>query len=110
MKCDSLFHEFKKFEGQPVKIYTDDEKVHCGIDLVAFDDAVRILDKCGRTELIEFEHISSVVEPMMRLQRCCNARCKCREDREDDDDFDRDEDRDEDEECERGEEFGRRRR
>lgn len=110
MKCDSLFHEFKKFEGQPVKIYTDDEKVHCGIDLVAFDDAVRILDKCGRTELIEFEHISSVVEPMMRLQRCCGARCKCREDREDDDDFDRDEDRDEDDECERGEEFGRRRR
>lgn len=78
MKCENLYQEFKKYEGQPVKIYTDDGKVHCGIELVAYDDAVKILDKCGRTIFIDYSHVDAVVEPMMRLDRCCRDHCECR--------------------------------
>lgn len=92
MKCDSLFEEFKRYEGQPVKIYTDDGRVHCGIDVHAFGDYVRLLDECSRTLFIDYEHIDAVVEPQMRLHKCCHDHCKCkdegggrfdREDRED---------------------------
>lgn len=105
MKCNTLFEEFKKFEGQPVEIFTDDGRKHCGIDIEAFENAVRIIDDCNRTQLIEFRHIDAVVEPMMRLRRCCKE-CRC--DRDDDDngngigtgngDFDFDDDDD----CDRG--------
>lgn len=101
MKCNTLFDEFRKFEGQPVKIFTDDGKVHCGIDMEAFETAVRILDDCGRTLFIEFSHIDAVVEPQMRLRRCCRDECRCRRD-DDDDRDDRDDDRDDrDRECDR---------
>lgn len=94
MKCDSLFEEFKKFEGQPVEIFTDDGKMYCGIDLAAFADYVRILDDCGRTIFIDYTHIDAVVEPQMKLRRCCRDQCDC--DRDNDRDHDRDRDRDHD--------------
>ena len=88
MKCESLCHEFKKYEGQPVKVYTDDGRTHTGISLACYDDAVRILDRCGRIIFIEFCHIDAVVEPMMKLHRCCRESCceefeddECREER-----------------------------
>lgn len=94
MKCQTLYEEFKMFEGQPVKVYTDDEKVHCGIDMEAYETAVRILDDCNRPIFIEYSHIDAVVEPQMRLRRCCHDHCRCEEDKE----FD------EHEECEHGHE------
>ena len=110
MKCENLYHEFKKYEGQPVEIHTSDCKIIRGIDLAAYDDAVRLLDRCGRTIFIPYAHIDAVVEPMMRIhccehKRCCEERfpfddCECREDHRDrkEDRFDRKEDRcDEDE-------------
>lgn len=95
----NLFHEFKRFEGQPIKIFTDDGRVQTGIDLDAFEDCVRIIDSCGRLKLIEFCHIDSVEEPQMRLHRC---RCDSKDfggefDEEFDEDFEEDED-----ECECG--------
>jgi len=80
MKCESLYQEFKKFEGQPVMIYTDDGRVLCGIDLVAYEDAVRIIDKCSRTVYVAYEHIDSVVEPQMELDRGCKSECGCKHD------------------------------
>lgn len=106
MKCNTLFEEFKRFEGQPVEIFTDDGRKHCGIDIEAFETAVRIIDDCGRTQLIEFRHIDAVVEPMMRLRRCCNE-CKCHRDRDEDENGDRDRDddfdfdEDDDDDCNR---------
>lgn len=91
----SLCEEFKCLEGQPVKIYTDDGKTHTGIDLDSNDSAVRIIDDCGRLIRIQFNRIDAVVEPQMRLRRCCDDRFECEED-EDDDECDEDED-----ECER---------
>ena len=70
-----LFKEFKCFEGQPVKIFTDDGKTHTGIDINALEDAVRIIDNNGRLVLIEYRHIDAVVEPQMRLNRFCNEDC-----------------------------------
>lgn len=104
MKCNTLFDEFRKFEGQPVKVFTDDEKVHCGIDMEAFETAVRILDDCGRTLFIDYSHIDTVVEPQMRLRRCCRDECRCRRDDDNDRDDDRDDrDCDHDRDCDRDE-------
>lgn len=94
MKCDHLYEEFRKYEGQPVRIFTDDEKSYCGIVITPYDDAVRILDKCSRTVLVEYVHIAAVTEPMMELKRCCRNSCNCHEG---DDYGDRDRDRDYDE-------------
>lgn len=103
MKCEYLYGEFKKFEGQPIKVFTDDGKVHCGIDLAAFDDSVRILEKCGRTLLLTYAHIDAVAEPQMRLERCCRGRCACRgendRDYDDDNGYDGDGDYDDDDRC-----------
>lgn len=70
-KC--LYEEFKCFEGQPVKIYTDDGRIHKGIDINALENAVRIIDKCGRLVLIEYCHIDAVEEPQMSLHKCCTT-------------------------------------
>lgn len=97
MKCDNLYQEFKKFEGQPVKILTSDGKSHCGIDLMAYDDSVRIINKCNKTILIPYDHIDAVIEPQMELERCCRDHCDCRRDNDYDDndrDYERDNDRD----------------
>ena len=75
MKCESLYHEFKKYEGQPVKVYTCDGRTHTGICLACYDDAVRLLDRCGRIVFLDFAHIDAVVEPMMKLHRCCPESC-----------------------------------
>ncbi|MCL2433519.1 MAG: hypothetical protein FWD16_03255 [Clostridia bacterium] len=62
--------EFKRFEGQPVKIYTDDSRIHRGIVLECDESAVRLIDRCGRIQFISFCHIDSIVEPQMHLG-CC---------------------------------------
>jgi hypothetical protein len=77
MKCEHLYEEFKKFEGSPVKIFTDSGRCYCGIDLVAREDCVLIMDKCSRMILIPYMHIDAVVEPQMELDNCCNDNCDC---------------------------------
>ena len=71
----NLFEEFKHFEGQPVKIFTDDGKTHTGIDINACEDAVRIIDDRGRMILVQYKHIDAVVEPQMRLPRHHEGDC-----------------------------------
>lgn len=90
----SLYEEFRRLEGQPVKIYTDDGKTHTGRVLNVYEDGVRIIDDCGRLILIEFRRIDSVVEPQMDLERCCREHeheheHECEEEEEDfEEDFD----------------------
>lgn len=75
----TLVEEFKRFIGQPVRVFTDDEKETTGRVLTVFEDAVRLIDKCQRIVLIEFRHIDKVVEPQMELEECCREEeRKCR--------------------------------
>ena len=67
-----LFEEFRRFEGQPVRIFTDDSRIIEGIVFCAGENTVRVLRENGDVSLIEFCHIDSVEEPMMRLHRRCN--------------------------------------
>jgi len=66
----SLFSEFKHFMGQPVRIFTDDGRCITARVLNTFEDAVRVIDCCGCTMLIEFCHIDRVEEPQMSLCQC----------------------------------------
>lgn len=92
MMSKNLCEEFRHFEGQPVEIFTDDERMHCGIVVNAYEGAVRIIDACGRPTFLEYSHIDAVVEPQMRV-RCCRKRHCCDRDNDrecegrDDDDF-----------------------
>ena len=67
-----LFEEFRRFEGQPVRIFTDDSRIIEGIVFCAGENTVRVLRENGDVVLVEFCHIDSVEEPMMRLHRRCN--------------------------------------
>lgn len=88
MMNKNLCEIFRHYEGQPVEIFTDDGRVHCGIDVNAYEGAVRLIDKCGRLVLIEYSHIDSVVEPQMKLRECCRRRCSCNEHDNDDRKYD----------------------
>jgi len=70
MKTHCLCEVFRRFEGQPVRVYTEDGRVITGIVIEVFDDTVRIIDRCGRPLLIRFCGIDPVLEPQMRLH-CC---------------------------------------
>ena len=72
---NSLFGEFKRFEGQPIIIETTDHREHHGIVLGSFEDGVRIIDECCRLEFIDYCHISAVIEPQMRLHKCERREC-----------------------------------
>lgn len=93
-----LFREFKRFQGQPVRVFTDDGRVHRGIDADVGEDFVRLVDKHGCMEFIEFAHIDAVMEPRMELCRCDHDDC------DDHHHHDKECDRDEDFEIEIGEE------
>lgn len=86
-----LFEEFKRFEGQPVVIFTDDERKHRGIVLKAFENSVRIIERCEKILLIEYCHIDAVEEPQMELRHCRRRR--------DEDDFDDFDERNDDCDC-----------
>lgn len=76
---NDLCREFKYYEGQPVRIFTDDGRRHSGVVMEAFENSVRIIDKCGDTFLVEYRHIDAVQEPRMEL-----GPCRCGKDCEDD--------------------------
>ena len=74
---NDLCREFKHYEGQPVRIFTDDGRRHRGVVMEAFQHSVRIIDKCGDTFLIEYCKIDAVQEPRMHLGPCrCEKDCE----------------------------------
>ena len=77
---------FRFFEGQPVEIFTDDGRVHCGVICHAHDNFVKLVDRCGRVQLILLCHIDSVVESQMHLRPRCKRECRCERECEEFDD------------------------
>lgn len=85
-----LFEEFRRLEGQPCRIFTDDERIVSGIVLCSGDNSVRILKKCGDVFMVQFCHIDTVEEPMMSLHCRChrrNGRCEVEGECEDFEEF-----------------------
>jgi len=77
----SLERLFERFKGQPIEILTSDGVRYCGIELMACEDGVEIIDKCSRVIFIPFRHIDAVVEPKMKLTPFCGEiDCECRKD------------------------------
>ena len=99
MRHSTLYEMFRHFEGQPVQIFTTDERIQLGIVIKAFECAVKLIDEFGRLKLVEYNHITTVIEPQMRLHNiaadfferdldfnrdffesnhccCCRPRCK----------------------------------
>ena len=77
----SLERLFDRFKGQPIEILTSDGVRYCGIELMACDEGVEIIDKCSRIIFIPFRHIDAVVEPKMKLTPFCGMQdCECRKD------------------------------
>jgi hypothetical protein len=83
MKYESLYHELKNHEGQSIDIHTTDGRTYSGINLAAVGDAVRILDRYGRTSFIPFDHICAVVEPMVKIETDPDDLPECEEESED---------------------------
>ena len=77
----NLYEEFRRLEGQPVKIIMNDRHTFFGLVLTACECSCRILDRCGDIMLVEYCHIDSVVEPQMRLHCHCKP-CGCKRDDE----------------------------
>ena len=98
-----LYREFRFFEGQPIRIFTEDDRVHCGIVAKVFENAVKLIKRrTGTPEFIPFCHIVAIDEPQMHLHRCDMDDCGC-------DKRGHKNEREEDCGCEEGEEFERRR-
>lgn len=76
----NFFEAFKHYEGQPVRIFTDDGRIHTGIILDAFEDYVEIIEACGRLFLISLCHIDAIEEPQMELRCCPRDKDKDKED------------------------------
>jgi len=75
----SLERLFDRYKGQPIEILTNDGVRYCGIELMACEDGVEIIDKCSRVIFIPFRHIDAVVEPKMKLTAFCgHTDCECR--------------------------------
>lgn len=67
---NNFIEAFRCYEGQPVKIFTDDGRIHTGIVLDTWEDNVQIIDKCGRLLLVSLRHIDAMEKPQMGM-RCC---------------------------------------
>ena len=74
-----LFEEFRRFEGQPVRIFTDDSRTIQGIVFCAGENCCRVLKENGDVCLVDFCHIDAVEEPMMRLHRRCHDAIEVRQ-------------------------------
>lgn len=73
----ALYEEFKRFIGQPVRIFTDDGRSHKGVVAAAYETHVRIIDKCENVFFIEYSHIDAVQQPHMKLGPChCENDCE----------------------------------
>jgi len=59
---------FCNFEGQPVRIFTDDGRAIEGIVLTASEQSVRLISRNGAVVLVANGHIASVEEPRMGLR------------------------------------------
>lgn len=70
MMTENLSRKLKRFEGQPIKIFSDDGRVRTGHDFDAREGTVQILDKCQRPFLYTNCHICAVELPQMMLHRC----------------------------------------
>ena len=72
---------------QPVRIYTDDERIIAGMVVGVSDDFVRILECCGDIFLVSICNIASIEEPHMHLHpRHCKRKFDCCDHCECDDD------------------------
>jgi len=76
MKFD-LFEKLRCLLDQPVRIFTDDERMITGMVVGVTDGFVRIHDVCGDIFLVSICHIVAVEEPHMRLLRRCCERNHC---------------------------------
>lgn len=77
--CENLKHLL----GQPVRIYTDDERVVTGMVVGVNAYCVRILARNQAIFQIDADHIDAIEEPQMRLRR--REYCACERECEDDD-------------------------
>jgi len=78
---NSLEKLFDRYKGQPIEILTNDGVRYCGIELMACEDGVEIIDKCSRVIFVPFCHINAVVEPKMKLTAFCGEKdCECHKD------------------------------
>ncbi|MCL2812156.1 MAG: DUF2642 domain-containing protein [Clostridia bacterium] len=89
MKFD-LAEKLRCLLDQPVRIYTDDERVITGMVVGVNGDFVRIHENCGDIYLVAICHITSIEEPHMKLLRKCCKKNPCR-DAEYEEEFDEDE-------------------
>ena len=74
-----LFEEFRRYIGQPVRIYSTDGRLHQGMVAAAYDEYVRIIDRCERVFLVDYWHIDSVEQPHMKLGPCECEHDECKE-------------------------------
>jgi len=87
MKFD-LSEKLRCLLDQPVRIFTDDERMITGMVVGVNGDFVRIHEDCGDIFLVAICHIASIEEPHMKLlRRCCKRTCRCREREECEDEF-----------------------
>ena len=77
MKFD-LAEKLRCLLDQPVRIYTDDERVITGMVVGVCDGFVRIHEDCGDIFLVAICHITSIEEPHMKLLRKCCRKNECR--------------------------------
>jgi len=73
----SLVERLRCLLDQPVRIYTDDERLVSGMVVGVNEEFVRIHDGCGDIFLVNICHITSIEEPHMRLRRACCKRNRC---------------------------------
>jgi len=75
----NLAEKLRCLIDQPVRIFTDDERMINGMVVGVNGEFVRILDGCGDIFLVSICHVTSVEEPHMHLRRKCCKRNRCGE-------------------------------
>ena len=74
----NLCEEFKHYLGQPLEILCGGGHKICGIVLEGGSDSALIIDKKCRLVRVEYQHITSIIEPQMRLNHPCSGdECQC---------------------------------
>lgn len=76
MKYD-LCEKLRCLLDQPIRIFTDDERLVSGMVVGVNEEFVRIHDGCGDIFLVAIPHIAAIEEPHMHLRRRCCRRNRC---------------------------------
>ena len=70
--------------GQPVRIFTDDERIVRGMVVGVNDEFVRVHGLDGDIFLVSLCHIDTIEEPHMHLNRPCREKRFCEKECEED--------------------------